>query len=36
MYIPLILAVLGLVFMLLKMSCVKKQSPGNERMQEIS
>ena len=36
MYIPLILAVLGLVFMLIKMSWVKKQSPGNERMQEIS
>ena len=36
MYIPLTLAVLGLVFMLIKMSWVKKQSPGNERMQEIS
>ena len=36
MFIPLILAVLGLVFMLIKMSWVKKQSPGNERMQEIS
>ena len=36
MYIPLILAILGLVFMLIKMSWVKKQSPGNERMQEIS
>ena len=36
MYIPLILAVLGLVFMLIKMSWVKKQSPGNEKMQEIS
>ena len=36
MYIPLILAVLGLVFMLIKMSWVKKQSAGNERMQEIS
>ena len=35
-YIPLILAILGLVFMLIKMSWVKKQSPGNERMQEIS
>ena len=36
MYIPLILAILGLVFMLIKMSWVKKQNPGNERMQEIS
>ena len=36
MYTPLILAILGLVFMLIKMSWVKKQSPGNERMQEIS
>ena len=36
LYIPLALAVLGLLFMLLKMAWVKKQSPGNERMQEIS
>ncbi len=35
-YIPLALAVLGLLFMLVKMAWVKKQSPGNERMQEIS
>ena len=33
---PLILAILGLLFMLVKMSWVKKQSPGNESMQEIS
>ena len=36
LYIPLALAVLGLLFMLVKMAWVKKQSPGNERMQEIS
>ena len=36
LYIPLALAVLGLLFMLIKMAWVKKQSPGNERMQEIS
>ena len=35
-YIPIALAVLGLVFMLIKMAWVKKQSAGNERMQEIS
>ena len=36
LYIPLALAVLGLLFMLVKMAWVKKQSAGNERMQEIS
>src|SRR5690554_2236324 len=35
-FIPIALAVLGLLFMLVKMSWVKKQSPGNERMQSIS
>jgi K(+)-stimulated pyrophosphate-energized sodium pump len=35
-YIPIALALLGLVFMLVKMSWVKKQAPGNERMQSIS
>lgn len=35
-FVPIGLAVLGLIFMLIKMSWVKKQSPGNERMQEIS
>ncbi len=34
--IPLFLAVIGLLFMVSKMFWVKKQSPGNERMQEIS
>ena len=34
--IPLFLAVVGLLFMVSKMFWVKKQSPGNERMQEIS
>ncbi|MDG1159762.1 MAG: sodium-translocating pyrophosphatase [Flavobacteriales bacterium] len=28
--------VIGLIFMLIKMAWVKKQNPGNERMQEIS
>ncbi len=36
MYVPIILAIVGLVFMLVKMAWVKKQNPGNERMQEIS
>lgn len=35
-FIPIALAVLGLLFMLVKMSWVKKQNPGNERMQSIS
>jgi K(+)-stimulated pyrophosphate-energized sodium pump len=35
-FIPLGLAILGLVFMLIKMAWVKKQSAGNERMQSIS
>jgi K(+)-stimulated pyrophosphate-energized sodium pump len=35
-YVPIGLAVIGLIFMLIKMSWVKKQNPGNERMQEIS
>ncbi|SMD33251.1 K(+)-stimulated pyrophosphate-energized sodium pump [Reichenbachiella faecimaris] len=35
-YVPIVLACLGLVFMLIKMAWVKKQSPGNEKMQEIS
>lgn len=35
-YIPLALAVVGLIFMLIKMAWVKKQNPGNERMQQIS
>ena len=36
LFIPLFLAVVGLLFMVSKMFWVKKQSPGNERMQEIS
>jgi K(+)-stimulated pyrophosphate-energized sodium pump len=36
MYVPIALAIIGLVFMLVKMAWVKKQNPGNERMQEIS
>lgn len=35
-YVPIGLAILGLIFMLIKMAWVKKQNPGNERMQEIS
>src|SRR5690606_2052392 len=35
-YLPIALSVLGLLFMLYKMSWVKKQSPGNDRMQFIS
>ena len=35
-YVPIALAVLGLLFMLIKMSWVKKQSAGSERMQFIS
>ncbi len=35
-YLPIILAVIGLVFMLIKRAWVKKQSAGNERMIEIS
>jgi len=35
-YVPIGLAVVGLIFMLVKMAWVKKQNPGNERMQEIS
>lgn len=35
-FVPISLAVLGLVFMMVKMAWVKKQSAGNEKMQEIS
>mgnify|MGYP003148362889 CR=1 FL=1 len=35
-YIPIALSVLGLLFMLIKMSWVKKQAAGSERMQFIS
>ncbi|WP_109832251.1 sodium-translocating pyrophosphatase [Reichenbachiella versicolor] len=35
-YVPIALAILGLIFMLIKMAWVKKQSAGNERMKEIS
>ena len=35
-YVPIALAVLGLVFMMVKMSWVKKQASGNEKMQSIS
>ncbi|MEH6408223.1 MAG: sodium-translocating pyrophosphatase, partial [Leeuwenhoekiella sp.] len=35
-FIPIVLAVLGLLFMIVKRSWVKKQNPGNEKMQSIS
>ncbi|MBE15328.1 MAG: sodium-translocating pyrophosphatase [Cytophagaceae bacterium] len=35
-WVPVALSVLGLLFMFVKMAWVKKQSPGNARMQEIS
>ncbi|QTY26648.1 sodium-translocating pyrophosphatase [Flavobacterium sp. CS20] len=35
-YIPIILALVGLIFMLIKMFWVKKQNPGSDRMQDLS
>jgi len=35
-YVPIALSIIGLLFMLVKMNWVKKQSPGSERMQFIS
>jgi len=35
-YIPLLLSVVGLIYMLIRASWVRKQSPGSERMIEIS
>ncbi|MEM9859340.1 MAG: sodium-translocating pyrophosphatase [Bacteroidota bacterium] len=35
-FVPIGLALVGLTFMLIKMAWVKKQSAGNEKMQEIS
>ena len=35
-YIPLVLSVIGLVYMFIRASWVKKQASGSERMQEIS
>ncbi|QAA82789.1 sodium-translocating pyrophosphatase [Aequorivita sp. H23M31] len=35
-FLPIVLSVLGLLFMLVKMSWVKKQPAGSERMQSIS
>lgn len=35
-FIPIILSVIGLLFMIVKMFWVKKQSPGNAKMQQIS
>ncbi|MEQ6123158.1 sodium-translocating pyrophosphatase [Pseudotenacibaculum sp. MALMAid0570] len=35
-FVPMALAILGLLFMFIKMSWVKKQAAGNDRMQEIS
>ena len=36
LYLPLVLAILGLIFMIAKASWVNKQTTGNERMQSIS
>ena len=35
-YIPIVLALVGLIFMLTKMMWVKKQNPGSDRMQDLS
>ncbi len=35
-FVPIALAILGLLFMFIKMAWVKKQAPGNEKMQGIS
>ena len=35
-YAPIVLAIVGLVFMLIKASWVKKQDPGSDKMQSIS
>jgi len=35
-FVPIGLAIVGLIFMLVKMAWVKKQNPGNEKMQGIS
>jgi K(+)-stimulated pyrophosphate-energized sodium pump len=35
-YLPIALALVGLLFMLVKMAWVKKQAPGDAKMQEIS
>ena len=36
LYLPLVLAILGLIFMIVKASWVNKQTTGNDRMQSIS
>jgi K(+)-stimulated pyrophosphate-energized sodium pump len=35
-FVPMVLAIVGLLFMFMKMSWVKKQNAGNEKMQNIS
>ncbi|RXG21472.1 K(+)-stimulated pyrophosphate-energized sodium pump [Leeuwenhoekiella aequorea] len=35
-YVPIILAIIGLLFMFIKMAWVKRQPNGNEKMQDIS
>ncbi len=35
-FLPIGLSIVGLIFMLVKMAWVKKQNPGNEKMQSIS
>ena len=36
MYVPIVLALLGLIFMYVKMVWVKKQAAGSDKMQSIS
>ena len=35
-YVPIAMAIVGLLFMLVKRSWVKKQNPGSDKMQDIS
>ncbi|PNQ73934.1 sodium-translocating pyrophosphatase [Hanstruepera neustonica] len=35
-FVPIAMAVIGLIFMMIKMAWVKKQAPGNDKMQGIS
>ena len=35
-YVPIVLAIIGLLFMFIKMAWVKRQPSGNEKMQDIS
>ncbi len=35
-WVPIVMAIIGLIYMFIKMTWVKKQSPGNEKMQQIA